>query len=121
MNIMTLSVCEGRHEFPTCVTGSVFTAEDITRAITNPKMLEHMAFRRLFDLAPAEKEWVEEEFGIGKFKDVIVEDVHLYLYVTGLTVATIAAINAARELNFKVTLMHYNRDTRDYFEQEVIM
>lgn len=43
----------------------------------------------------------------------------LNLYVTGLTVALIAVLNVARELNIKVTLWHYNRETNDYYYQEV--
>ena len=43
----------------------------------------------------------------------------LNLYVTGLTVALIAVLNVARELNIKVILWHYNKETNDYYYQEV--
>ncbi len=43
----------------------------------------------------------------------------LKLYVTGLTVALVAVINVCRELNIKLTLMHYNRDNGEYYSQEV--
>ena len=43
----------------------------------------------------------------------------LSLYVTGLTVALVAVLNVARELNIKVTLWHYDRETENYYSQEV--
>lgn len=43
----------------------------------------------------------------------------LTLYVTGLTVALISVVNVCRELQIKVTLMHYNKETGDYYPQEV--
>ena len=44
---------------------------------------------------------------------------HIYLYVTGLTVALVAAINAIRRRGIRLTLMHYDRETAMYFSQEV--
>ena len=41
------------------------------------------------------------------------------IYVTGLTVALIAAINAAKEIGASVTLYHFDRETGNYFEQSV--
>lgn len=43
----------------------------------------------------------------------------LNLYVTGLTVALIAVLNATRELNIKVTLWHFDRENGKYYSQEV--
>lgn len=43
----------------------------------------------------------------------------LSLYVTGLTVALIAVLNATKELNIKVTLWHFDRETGKYYCQEV--
>lgn len=43
----------------------------------------------------------------------------LILYVTGLTVALVAVVNVCRELNIKLTLMHYDRTSGDYYPQEV--
>lgn len=39
--------------------------------------------------------------------------------VTGLTVALIAAINAAKEIGAVVTLYHFDRETGRYFGQSV--
>lgn len=41
------------------------------------------------------------------------------IYVTGLTVALIAAINAAKEIGVTVTLYHFDRETGSCFEQSV--
>ena len=41
------------------------------------------------------------------------------LYVTGLTMAVISVINAASALAVPITLMHYDRETRNYFPQEL--
>lgn len=41
------------------------------------------------------------------------------IYVTGLTVALIAAINAAKEIGVTVTLYHFDRETGNYFAQSV--
>lgn len=43
----------------------------------------------------------------------------LTLYVTGLTVALVAVINACRGFNVKLTLMHYDRESGTYYPQEV--
>lgn len=43
----------------------------------------------------------------------------LILYVTGLTVAVIAILNACYEIGVQVTLMHYNSATGEYYPQEV--
>lgn len=44
---------------------------------------------------------------------------YINIYVTGLTVALIAAINAAKEIGVTVTLYHFDRETGNHFEQSV--
>lgn len=41
------------------------------------------------------------------------------LYVTGLTMALVEVIKVCQENNIDLTLMHYDRNTGEYFEQEV--
>lgn len=43
----------------------------------------------------------------------------LELYVTGLSVALVSVLNVCRILNINVLLYHYNRDTDNYYKQEV--
>ena len=45
---------------------------------------------------------------------------HIDLYVTGLTMAVISVINAARRHGMKITVYHFDRETGKYFPQEVI-
>lgn len=47
------------------------------------------------------------------------EEKSMNLYVTGLTVALVAVINACRVYHIKLILWHYNRDTNRYFPQVV--
>ena len=89
----SLALCEARHEMP--VEGSIF-GNSISDP-TNVGRLEFEACKRL--------------------KGLDVE--YLDLYVTGLTVALIAVLNVCKDLKIKVTLYHYNRETGDYYPQEV--
>lgn len=87
-----MSLCEGRHEIPQAIDGSIFGTE------LNP-----------LDLAGMETEAKKQLHGVFT----------LNLYVTGLTVALVAVLNVCREQKIKVTLYHYNRETGDYYPQEV--
>lgn len=44
----------------------------------------------------------------------------LDLYVTGLSVALVAVINACRVRHVPLTLWHFNRETNDYYTQMVL-
>lgn len=87
-----MSLCEGRHEIPQAIDGSIFGTE------LDP-----------LDLSGMEREAAEQLRGVFT----------LNLYVTGLTVALVAVLNVGREQKIKVTLYHYNRETGDYYPQEV--
>lgn len=86
-----MGLCLGRHEMPQ-VREYIFPNE------LNPLDLEGMEMQAREKLA-----------GVSE----------LTLYVTGLTVALIAVINICRELDIKLTLMHYDKNTGDYYPQEV--
>lgn len=85
------ALCEARHEMPS-VEGSIFGNT----------------------INPLDVETLEEE----ALNKVIFYD-HVTLYVTGLSVALVAVINACIKGRTKLTLMHYNRETNDYYPQEV--
>lgn len=89
-----MSLCKGRHEIPEAVDGSIFGTE------VDPLDVEGLQ-AKVTEALPA--------LGIR----------HLDLYVTGLTVALIAVLNACRELGIHVTLWHFNRETGKYYSQEV--
>ena len=87
-----MSLCEGRHEISQAIDGSVFGME------LDP-----------LDLSGMEREAAKQ------LRDVFT----LNLYVTGLTVALIAVLNVCREQKIKVTLYHFNKETGNYYPQEV--
>lgn len=89
-----MSLCEGRHNIPQAEDGSIF-GKDL-----NPLDVSGMEVKAKIKLAKANPQ-------------------HLDLYVTGLTVALIAVLNAARSLGIGVTLYHYDRESGDYYPQEV--
>lgn len=49
-----------------------------------------------------------------------IEADELHIYVTGLTVALIASLNACKKLNKKVVLYHFDRTSGEYYPQEVL-
>ncbi len=92
---VSLALCQGRHEMPSCVEGAIFSQE------VNPldcQGLEKQALDKLQSLDCNE----------------------LNLFVTGLTVALVATLNAAKALKIKVVLYHFNKNTGDYYPQEVL-
>lgn len=63
-----------------------------------------------------------DEIAIARIKQLFNspdEERSMNLYVTGLTVALVAIINACRMYHIKLILWHYNRDTDHYFPQVV--
>lgn len=93
VDIASMELCKGRHSTP-ATDGAVFETE------VNP-----------LDISALESEV--------KKKLVSLNITKLNLYVTGLTVALIAVLNATRELGIKVTLWHFDRESGKYYCQEV--
>lgn len=89
-----LALCEGRHTFPVTMKRAIFPA---TVDPTSTCSLD-LAARRVLRAYRKQS---------------------IVIYVTGLTVALIAALNVCREYQISVTLMHYNRETGEYYPQEV--
>ena len=87
-----MALCKGRHDIPDAVDGAIFATE------INP-------------LAVAEMESYATEIVRGLDG--------LTLYVTGLSVALVAVINACHRENVMLTLMHYDRESGSYYPQEV--
>lgn len=91
----SLALCEGRHNIPNAEDGAIFNNE----------------------LNPLDVEGLETE-AYNKLKGLEIEK--LNIYVTGLTVALIAAINVCKKLGIKVTLYHFDRMSNAYYPQEVV-
>lgn len=94
-SVAEVALCSGRHPIPQAVDGAIFG--DVIDDPTNTIKMMMQARRALLNL---EVKYVD-------------------LYVTGLTVALVAVLNAARALDISVTLYHYNRETGEYYPQEV--
>lgn len=92
-NIIKFGLCVSRHDIPD-VENYIF---DIEINPTNTLNLEFIACSKL-------KKYKKSE---------------LHLYVTGLTVALVAVLNAARRCEINVTLYHYNNVTKKYYAQSV--
>lgn len=88
----SMELCEGRHSIPKATDGAIFNNE------LNPLAVEELEAEALCKLEGLET---------------------LNLYVTGLTVALVAVLNAAHRLGIKVTLYHFNRENGTYYSQEV--
>lgn len=94
MRTASMALCAGRHSIPDTVDGAVFDS------ITNPTDVSGLEAGAISRLS-------------GSHIDL------LNLYVTGLTVALIATINACKRLGIVVVLYHYDRDTGRYCRQYV--
>lgn len=89
-----MELCHCRHSIPEAVDGSIFDTE------VDPTDVYGL-----------------EEHAMNVLKSLQIE--HLNLYVTGLTVALVAVLNAARKLGVAVMLYHYDRTSGSYYSQEV--
>lgn len=94
MRFARVALCESRHEIPQAVDGAIF-GQSVDP--TSPLKLEIEARR------------VIRESGVER----------LTVYVTGLSVALVAVINACHALDVRLTLMHYDRERGKYFPQIV--
>ena len=98
MTNIKLGLCQGRHEIPG-VTEHIFpnTIDDVT----DVKGLEEHAYLYIKNVAED-------------------KDTNIDLYVTGLTVALVAVINACTLLSdVTLTLWHFNNATGEYYSQIV--
>lgn len=93
-NIRKFGLCEGRHPMP-------------VEAYIFPNSIAD----------PTDTAGLEEEARVSLAD--IDEKIHLFIYVSGLTVALISALNVCREKNISVTLMHYDTKSNNYYAQAV--
>lgn len=91
----SMALCEGRHAIPQAVDGAIFDT------VINPLDVEGL-----------------QSEAYNKIKALDINS--LDLYVTGLTVALVAVLNACRQLGIVVTLYHYDREEGNYYSQQVL-
>ena len=87
---VSMALCEGRHSIPEAEDGSIFGKE----------------------VDPLNVDGMEREARTKLFKMGVT---HLNLYVTGLTVALVAVLNACRRLEITIVLYHYDRENGTYY------
>ena len=98
MTNIKLGLCQGRHEIPG-VTKYIFP--NTITDVTDVKGLEEHAYLYIKNVAED-------------------KDTNIDLYVTGLTVALVAVINACVLLSdVTLTLWHFNNATGEYYSQRV--
>lgn len=91
----SMALCEGRHSIPQAVDGAIFGNT----------------------INPLDTQGLQAE-AESKLKALDIKS--LDLYVTGLTVALVAVLNTCRQLGIVVTLYHYDRESDNYYPQQVL-
>lgn len=130
-NKLYMALCEGRHAIPDAVDGAIFpaTIEDVTdvrglevaaeAAIAQAALAHYRAGETDYMPTALYANVVERR---GRFPQVdVAPSIDLVLYVTGLSVALVAVINACMRVGISLTLMHFNRETGDYYPQDVLV
>lgn len=128
--LLHMALCEGRHNISQAVDGAIFPA--VIKDVTDVLGLERAAEAAIARAALAHYRAGETRYFLTVKYAQAVEDMgrflraaflstleELVLYVTGLTVATVAVINVCIELGIPLTLMHYDSNRGDYYPQYV--
>lgn len=98
---INIGLCEGRHDI-----------------VVNNKRLKYFVFDKIEDVCNPKK--IEEQ-AIESLNKFVTKDVtNINLYVTGLTVALISALNACKKLGITPKLFHYDKKKNKYFSQNII-
>ena len=124
---LNLALFEGRHEIPQATDGSIFRGTIDSSTMKDEVMLEELAFSGIWNAAYRHHKQYESGFlfpsvnwdGEDAEPLQLDPDLKINIYVTGLTVALIAALNVCRHEGLKVTLYHYDKESGEYFSQEV--
>lgn len=116
MKELNLALCNGRHKIPQATDGAIF--ENTITDVTNTRKMELIAMGRIWREI-AGNNWIHlvDEYNAEYDAD---SDVVVNIYVTGLTVALISALNVCKKIGVKVVLWHYNNATGEYYNQEVL-
>ena len=99
---LNVELCKGRHDTP-ATDGAIFEG-DITEFIADPEGLQKIAVNRI--------EVLMAESGVS--------DAQMNIFVTGLSVALVAAIQACYYLSVPVILWHFDRESNGYYPQPLV-
>ena len=118
--LIKIGVCEGRHPLP--VDYYIFPQE------INPlevEQLEEVSYSKLVEIANREEVVVQNETVVLDnqvgYQDITVKvfNAKVAIYATGLTVAVLAIVKAAKTLFAEVAVMHYDKSSDSYYEQKI--
>lgn len=107
--VWRVALCDGRHPIPDATDGAIFQAELDPLDVAG---MQSTAEQWIADHIHGQ--WVKHDYA-----QVLTVDGILHLYVTGLTVALVAVINAAAVRGVPLVLWHYDRASGGYYPQEV--
>lgn len=96
---ISLGTIKGRHQLP--VTDYVFNKE-------------------IQDVTDVEKIQQDVDYYFNELHSLNGKDVQIILYVTGLTVVTLAIVKTCIRLGYKLVCMHFDRDTNCYLGQIIL-
>lgn len=98
---ISLGTIKGRHQLP--VTDYVFNEE--IRDVTNVEKIQQDV----------------DYYFIENIANIRSKDrVRIILYVTGLTVVTLAIVKACKLFDCELVCMHFDRESNSYFEQIIL-
>ena len=99
------ALCEARHQMPTDCECAIF-----------PNTLNPTDLNRMMDIASEKLANVTE---LSLYVTGLTNVTELSLYVTGLTVALVTVINYCLAHSIELTLLHFDRDSGNYYHQKV--
>lgn len=121
--VLNVALCQGRHDIPQATDGCIFTEiidvtdtkamyDVISDFFDNNKVCNYYCYRgECYDC---------DEYYLCGGSQSTFYPIKLNLYVTGLTVALVEVIKFCNFNNIDLTLYHFNRDTNEYYAQEVL-
>ena len=130
-NCLYMALCEGRHDIPQATDGAISPA--VIPDVTDARGLEVAAEAAIARAALAHyragesqclptAKYAQAVEDMGRFPRVdAAPGFGLVLYVTGLTVATVAVINVCLHVGISLTLMHFNQANGNYYPQGVLV
>ena len=117
MENYNIGIVRGRHEIP--VNDYFFDGE-----LSSPldfQTIEKIVWKKVEEIT---KPHIEIGLAINQASteevDIYMSDIHLYVYVTGLTSVVAEVISACAHKGVRLTLMHYDRDSGNYLPQRII-
>lgn len=118
--VLNVALCQGRHEIPQATDGFIFgeianvTETNTMREVVN----KFVGSNKTCQYYCGECDTCDEFYSCGSSCSMFYP-IKINLYVTGLTVALVEVINYCHLNDIELTLYHFNRETNDYYAQEV--